>query len=80
MNKQDNRFSDFLKERVLYYPFAQKLMDFCLMHSTNPSWEMFSRKFQFPVRVSSNLIGGVCYIIFGARYVRAYFSLGSGRE
>jgi len=80
MNKQDNRFSEFLKERVEYYPFAQKLMDFCLVHSTNPSWEMFSRKFQFPVRVSSNLIGGVCYIIFGARYARAYFSLGSGRR
>jgi hypothetical protein len=72
-------FTEFLKDKAQYYQFAAKLMKFCLDHTKNPSWEQFSKKFQFPIFLPAGPIR-VCHVIFRERYARLWVTMRSGRS
>jgi hypothetical protein len=69
--ERDPRFTEFLEDKLEHYPFAERLMEFCLELSSKPSWEDFIKKSQLPIPFSKGTFS-VCYVIFRDRYARGW--------
>lgn len=68
---------EFLEDKIQRYSFAEKLINFCLDHAKNPSWDEFSKRSQFQIPLSSAALR-VCHIIFEERYARLWIAIRSG--
>lgn len=72
----DPRFNEFIKDKVENYPFAPKLMDFCLDRARISTWEEFSKKSQFQINLNEGPFN-FCNVIFRQKYARIWLSKNS---
>ena len=69
-------FQSFLED--LNYTFAEKLMDFCLQHSADSSWEHFSKKNQFIFTAQGPF--GKSAVRFTRKFSRIWLPLKKGSD
>jgi tRNA A37 threonylcarbamoyladenosine biosynthesis protein TsaE len=71
--ERDPQFTEFLKDKLEHYPFAERLMDFCLERTSKPRWEDFADGITFPIQCSKGAFS-LLNIIFRKRYARVWAS------